>query len=71
MSDKIKWLRENAMFSCQNERCATEMSFPAEMLRSFRLKPICEECFEFGDDYHELGFDQLPNFDPFAGLEES
>lgn len=35
------------MFSCQNEQCALECTYPADMLKihPINFKPICENCW--------------------------
>ena len=34
------------VFGCQHKECATEVSYPADMLRIWDGKPICEFCFD-------------------------
>ena len=34
------------VFGCQHKDCATEVSYPADMLRIWHGKPICEFCFD-------------------------
>jgi len=60
------------LFGCQNEDCASEVSYLADMLRLYEGKPICEQCYEYtvtveGDWYglapfvpdHEIEIERL------------
>ncbi len=76
MNDKqrLQWLRKNANFSCQNMHCAAEISYPADMLKMYKLEPICKECFDYlplleETRTAEMHWHDLPDFDPFQGLE--
>lgn len=59
---------EQPLFSCQDEFCRTEHSFPADMLATWEGKPICETCYDdthWGKDNDDIpSFDQLPKFIP-------
>ena len=34
-----------ALVSCQIQACATEVSYPLDMVRMYKGEPICEECY--------------------------
>lgn len=55
------------LFACQDDGCAAEVSYPANMLAVLNDKPICQECYEQGDKYYADGdpdFGDLPKFVP-------
>lgn len=58
LEDENAWLKENALFSCQNEGCAENCSYPLNMLREYQGKPICKYCYE--DDAESVWTDLPP-----------
>ncbi len=68
----LEWLKKNALFGCQFEDCATEVSYHADMLKVWEEKPICEECYlqTNNDPENTMAWVDLPEFDPFKGLTE-
>lgn len=38
-----------ALVGCQNEYCATEVSYYLDMVRLLSGEPICQNCYEDGD----------------------
>ncbi len=77
MMDAIEWLKAKALFGCKCQECAEEqsMNFSEFRLSPVDQKPICEACYdeeERPDTVDENGdvtnWDELPAFDPFAGL---
>lgn len=52
-------------FSCQNDDCAAEVSFPAGMLSVFEGSPICETCYGDIREVEECQeWSDLPDFVP-------
>lgn len=47
-----------ALIGCQNDACAAEVSYHLDMVRLFEGGPICQSCYENGEnevgDWHEL-----------------
>lgn len=64
------WLRKNAWFACQNEYCASEYTYHADMFAVWEGKPICENCFDdipqiWDENGEAKRWSCLPEFDPF------
>ncbi len=49
-----------ALVGCQNESCAKEVSYHLDMVRLFDGKPICENCYDYGDEDGNPYWDDLP-----------
>lgn len=66
----LKWLKENALFSCQGADCAAEVSYHAHDLAVHpdNGEPICEYCWEGETDEEDASFLDLEPFAPFAML---
>lgn len=41
-----EWLKQHALFGCQEDVCREEQSHRAEDLRIHNGKPICQHCYE-------------------------
>ncbi len=67
----LQWLISNAFFGCKNDYCVQEVTYPADMLALLHGEPICQECYEQGDERDgDLLWADLPKFDPFQNLLE-
>ena len=58
--EKEKTMKNEPMFSCQNQGCAEEVSYHADMLAMWNGEPICDGCYsneqrpEDAPDWYEL-----------------
>ena len=74
MTHDLKWLRENALFTCEN--CEPEnSSHKASDLTLYNGVPLCDMCYdsvpaeERAQEVDDTTrFSDLPPFDPFAGV---
>ena len=48
-----------ALVGCQKQACAEEISYPLDMVRLYKDKPICEECYQY-DHGEEKDWTELP-----------
>ena len=65
-------LEKTAMFSCQQQGCAEEVSYHADMLMLFEGEPICEGCYDYlGVDEDAPLWCDLSGFDPFKEYRKS
>lgn len=53
---------QEPLFSCSDENCRVECSYPADMLAVFEGKPICEECYENNPPFDPVPWSALPPF---------
>ena len=54
MTNKIQ-----AFVGCQNYDCAVEVSYPLDLVRMFKGKPICRECWEGSQTESTAHWDDL------------
>lgn len=40
-------MKIQVLIGCQIPECASEVSYPLDMMKLFEGKPICQECFTF------------------------
>lgn len=52
------------LYGCQFEECATEVSYPADMLRLHNGEPICEFCYDFCDITDDMVLTRDEHGDP-------
>ncbi len=65
-------LKESAFFGCQDNSCAVEVSYPADMLKLFEGEPICQDCYdELRPSEDDPLWVHLPQFDPFKKFRQS
>jgi len=55
-SYRAKYFAEiQALVGCQVDNCAKEVSYPLDMVRLFKGKPICQNCYEgWLHDYYDI-----------------
>ena len=53
-------------FACREQRCAEEISYPADMLRVYEDEAWCEDCWEHEWIEGQPRWNELPNFVPEA-----
>ena len=52
------------LFSCSDDDCRVEASYPANMLRIFEGKPICENCYDENPPFDPVDWHDLSPFIP-------
>lgn len=73
IEDVVARLYRDALFGCQNDSCASDVSYSVDCLRMFRDEPICQACYDenYGieeDEKTAKDWSDLPKFDPIAPL---